>query len=195
MPVAEEFQQVLPGCYVWQAFCCKSKVDLTSHAVVSDGKLYVIDPIRLRKTAWNELRLLTPQLFAIFLTNGNHERDSAIYQKEHGVPIYADSSAMSELSVQARPHTVLNGVEVVSLSGAGPGEVGFHFPEKRLLVLGDILINLDSFPFALLPEKYATNPKQMRESVQRLKTLDVSTICFAHGLPIIAGASGRLAAL
>ncbi|MEO7933873.1 MAG: MBL fold metallo-hydrolase [Chthoniobacterales bacterium] len=196
MAAAEEIQEVQPGVHLWQAYSAQAKVEITSHAVGCGGMLYLVDPIRLTHSGLSQLEELPAKVSAILLTNGNHERDSAFYRDRYGVPVFAHPEAAAEISIGTEPFPDgLNGLEVLTLPGAGAGEVGFYFPQKKLLILGDIVINLDSFSFAPLPDKYATDAKQMRRSLQLLTTLDVSTICFAHGLPVRGETSKRLAAL
>ncbi len=196
MAAAEEIQEILPGLHIWQAFSLQAKVDLTSHALACGDQLYLIDPIRLTKSGLIQLEALQKKISAIFLTNGNHERDAAFYRDRYDVPIFAQPEAAAEISIATQPFpNALNGLEVLSLPGAGPGEVGLYHREKKLLILGDIVINLDSFAFAPLPDKYATDAKEMRRSLQSLAALDVSTICFAHGLPVRGETSKRLASL
>ena len=171
-------------------------MDLTSHALCCNNQLYLIDPIRLPAAGVSELDVLPEKVAAILLTNGNHERDAAFYRDRYKVPVFADPEAAKEFSIATEPFpSKLNELEVRSLSGAAPGEVCFYQPKRKLLILGDIVINLDSFSFALLPDKYATDVKEMRRSLQLLTALDIKTICFAHGLPIVSDAAERLAGL
>lgn len=188
MAKAEEFQEVLPGFHTWQAFCLQCKVDLTSHALSIGEGLWWIDPIRLAPAALEELENSAPLPSGILLTNGNHERDAGFYQKRYQVPVYADPLAAAEFALPSEPFPVtLEGIEVLSLPGAGPGEVGFWVEEKKLLILGDIIINLSSLPFAPLPDKYATHPQEMRRSLQKLSALNPKLIAFAHGHPVRNG--------
>ncbi len=196
MTRAEEIQEVLPGFYLWQAYSSQAKVELTSHALVCGDALFFIDPIRLTESALTQLETLPQRPRAILLTNGNHERDAAFYRDRYTIPVFADREAAVEISIPTSPFpNHLNGLELRSLPGAGAGEVGIYYREKKLLILGDIIINLDSFAFAPLPDKYAANSKLMRRSLQSLTTLDVSTIAFAHGLPIMTHAAERLSGL
>lgn len=188
MALANEFQEVLPGLFTWQAFCFQSKVDLTSHALLQNEQLWLIDPIELTSAALQEFESSTPPPAGILLTNGNHERDTKFYQQRYHIPVYADSSAAAEITHPTEPFPdLLTGIEVISLPGAGPGETGFWVAEKRLLILGDILINLGSFSFAPLPVKYATDFKAMQISLQQLTRFDAKWIVFAHGNPVCNG--------
>lgn len=196
MPVAAEIEQVLPGCYTWQAFSSRAKVELTSHALQSGDELFLVDPIRLTNAGLKQLEELDGRIAGVLLTNGNHERDAAFYRDRYGVPIYGDPAAKTELTVSIEDlPRYLGALEIIPLPGAGAGEVGIYALDKKILCLGDIIINLDSFAFAPLPDKYATNPRQMRESILKLAALDVNTICFAHGFPVASQAVNRIRTL
>ena len=196
MPTAEEIQEVLPGCYIWQAFCSQAKVLLTSHAIVSSNEFYLVDPIRLSKNGLEQLAEVKQQPTAVLLTNGNHERDAAFYRDYFSIPVFAHPEAAKEFSfaTEGFPQQ-LGSLEIISLPGAGIGEIGIYDRDKKMLCLGDMIINLDSFPFAPLPNKYATNKKQMRKSIASLTALNVRTICFAHGLPVTMKAMEKIEAL
>ncbi len=193
MPTALETQEVLPSFYTWQAFCSPAKVELTSHAIELAGKIYLIDPIRLGKSALTQFE---GKVAAILLTNGNHERDAAFYQKYFHAPVFASQEARAELSITTEDFpNDLGGLKIIPLPGAGPGEVAVYDPERLILCVGDIIINLDSLEFAPLPNKYATDRKRMRESLRSLTTLEVSVIGFAHGTPVTNRAKEKLVSL
>jgi glyoxylase-like metal-dependent hydrolase (beta-lactamase superfamily II) len=196
VPTADELQNVVPGCYLWQAYSPEAKVELTSHALVSGKDIFLVDPIGLTKKAFAELEAIPGNIAAVLLTNGNHERDAVALRDRYHVPIYAHPAAGSEFEFETVDISALSSeLEIIPLRGAGPGEVGIYDRQKRLLILGDIVINLSSYDFAPLPAKYATDVKEMQRSLAALKTLDVSTICFAHGLPVTTRAAERLASL
>ena len=79
--MASEVFEIVPGVYRWECFSPEHKVELTSHAVLVEGKLYIFDPIEL--TAEAKQRLLAgQQVEAIVLTNENHERAAAAWRKD-----------------------------------------------------------------------------------------------------------------
>jgi glyoxylase-like metal-dependent hydrolase (beta-lactamase superfamily II) len=61
--------------------------------------------------------------------------------------------------------------------------------------MGDALINFEPYGFTFLPAKYCSNQKQMRRSLRKLLDYKAERIFFAHGTPILAGASERLKSL
>jgi glyoxylase-like metal-dependent hydrolase (beta-lactamase superfamily II) len=85
---------------------------------------------------------------------------------------------------------------VVALEGAASGEIALLYtPNSGTFIVGDALINFEPYGFAFLPGKYCSNQKQMRRSLRKLLDYKAERILFAHGTPILAGASDRLKSL
>jgi glyoxylase-like metal-dependent hydrolase (beta-lactamase superfamily II) len=88
---------------------------------------------------------------------------------------------------------IANQLEVITIDGAPPGEIAlYHSPNGGTLILGDALINFEPYGFTFLPQKYCRNQKEMRRSLRKLLGLEVERMLFAHGTPLLSGASGRL---
>jgi glyoxylase-like metal-dependent hydrolase (beta-lactamase superfamily II) len=84
----------------------------------------------------------------------------------------------------------------LQLPGGAPGETAFYWNENGgVIILGDAIINLEATGLILLPDKYCTNPKHLAQSLEKLTSLPVKTLTFAHGLPITEQAAGRLSSL
>jgi glyoxylase-like metal-dependent hydrolase (beta-lactamase superfamily II) len=82
---------------------------------------------------------------------------------------------------------------VLGIEGAAAGEIALHYaPDSGTLIVGDALINFEPYGFTFLPGKYCSNEKEMRRSLQRLLGYEAERILFAHGTPILSGASDRL---
>jgi len=197
MPRADEFQQVRDGLYFWQAYDPAVKVDLSCCARITARGLVFIDPIPLARSALAELcEVAAPA--AILLTNGNHARAAADYRKRFSIPILAHTGAVAELGLAvdqeiADGETVLDEFTVTALPGAVAGEVAFF--AGGVLHVGDALIHLAPPGFALLPEKYCADAKEMRVSLGKLLRFPFEVLTFAHGLPLVAQARRRLATL
>jgi glyoxylase-like metal-dependent hydrolase (beta-lactamase superfamily II) len=89
---------------------------------------------------------------------------------------------------------ILGGLEVVHTPGHTPGSVCLYGRRDRVLFVGDTLqrrFGTVSFASSLYSDDIAT----ARRSVQRLASLDVSTVVFSHFPPLAEGASETLAAL
>jgi glyoxylase-like metal-dependent hydrolase (beta-lactamase superfamily II) len=89
---------------------------------------------------------------------------------------------------------ILGGLEVVHTPGHTPGSVCLYARRDRVLFVGDTLqrrFGTVSFASSLYSDDIAT----ARRSVQRLASLDVSTVVFSHFPPLTERASETLAAL
>ena len=85
---------------------------------------------------------------------------------------------------------------MIGIEGAAAGELILHYPSNSgTLIVGDALINFEPYGFTFLPMKYCSNEKEMRRSLQKLLDYKAERMLFAHGMPILSGASDRLRAL
>lgn len=197
MAQADEIQEVRPGLYFWQAYEPAVKVDLSCCARLTAHGWVFIDPIPLAQGALKEL-LEAGEPAAIVLTGGNHARAAEEYRQRFSIPIHAHAGAVAELGLSidhtiAEGDTVLDELTVVELPGSTPGEIALHAGDAWHL--GDALIHLPPLGFALLPDKYCDDPKELRRSVEKLLRFPFELLTFAHGLPIVARARQRLVQL
>ncbi len=197
MASADEIHEVRPGLFFWQAYEPAVKVDLSCCARQTAKGLVFIDPIPLKKSAEREL-LAHAAPRAIILTSGNHARAAEEYRQRFSIPIHAHAEAEAELGLKidhalADEDVVLDEFSVATLPGAAVGEIALFAGDT--LHLGDALIHLPSFPFGLLPDKYCTDPRELRRSLGKLLRFPFEVLTFAHGLPIVAHARQRLSQL
>jgi len=197
MPRADELHQLRPDLFLWQAYEPAVKTDLTCCACLTGQGLVFIDPIPLQKSAEAELfEAGAPR--AIILTSGNHARAAEDYRRRFSIPIYAHSEAAPGLGFAidhtiADGETVLDEFTVIRIPGAAEGEVALHRGDA--VHVGDALIHLPPYGFALLPDKYCDDPKEMRLALGKLLRIPFELLTFAHGLPIVARARHRLSQL
>ena len=206
MPTAAEYADLTgPGtwaAYRWEAYDPASKVDLGASALAVDGRLYFVDPFPLAKAALAEL-VAGAAPAGIVVTNGNHARAAEEFRRRFKVPLALTEEARAETGLEpdeiipAAGGAVFGGVfEAVPLPGGAAGEVAlYRADEGGLLIVGDAVINLPSFPLALLPNKYCADPKELRRRVTSLLDRPFSRMLFAHGEPLLADAHARLAAM
>ena len=206
MPAASEYADLTApgarGLYRWEVYDAASKVDLCASAVGVEGKLFFVDPIPLEQPALG-LLLARHVPAGIVVTNGNHARAAAEFRRRFKVPLALTEEAQMEAGLEgdhvipAEGGLVFGGVfEAVPLPGGAAGEVALHHSGGGgLLVVGDAVINLASFPLGLLPVKYCADAGELRRSVFRLLDFSFSTMLFAHGEPLMTRARERLVAM
>jgi len=99
-----------------------------------------------------------------------------------------------DVDIQLEGGEVLNplgGMGVIHTPGHTPGSISLFSPQKRLLIVGDIL-NSGHRELHLTPGLVSSDVLQARESVKRLARLDFDILCCGHGRPIIGNASAIL---
>jgi hypothetical protein len=198
MQPASETQIIRPGLAYWQAYDPAVKTDLCCCAFDSPEGLVFCDPVPLEAAALDDLLDLQGKgraPGAILLTSANHERHAAALARQFGLEIWARSAARGHVAATRwfEEGDCLFGAEAIALEGFAAGETAFHL--EGVLLLGDALINIAPYGFAILPDKYCEDPKLARESLRKLLRYPVEVLAFAHGLPIVSEAGSRLAAL
>lgn len=197
LPIAPCISEILPSVFRWEAYSLAHKVELTSHAIVREGRLFIFDPIPLADVARKSL-LEQGKPAAIILTNENHERAALDWQQALQVPIYASSSAkLGILAVEriSLAQTEWQGWRLHHLAGGAGGEIAFRWPERSVVVLGDAVVNLPTRRLELLPDKYCENPAALRTSLRELVAEPFSNLLMAHGVALTGDASAQLAGL
>jgi glyoxylase-like metal-dependent hydrolase (beta-lactamase superfamily II) len=190
-----EIQQVNERLYFWQGYEPAVKTDLSSHAILTSQGWIITDPIPLRDEPLGELLAQSP-VAAIVLTNGNHERAAADFQKKCAAPVVAHTGAQGEFFIAVgrwiQDADEVCGLTAVHLPGFAAGEIALYSPlERGTLLMGDALIHSPPLGFAMLPDKYCAEPKTARVSLQKLLPFSFDVMTFAHGLPVVASAKKR----
>jgi hypothetical protein len=200
MSPATELLRLSDSLSLWQAYDPTVKADLFSSAIQTAAGVFLIDPIPLTRSCLEELRM--PMGFAaVLVTNGNHARAAMELARQLDVPIFAARSVVAEFGAESAKSIsdsgeISPGIAAITIAGAASGETAFHFAENGgTMVLGDALINVEPYGFALLPAKYCSNQKQMKRSLRRLLDWRFERLLFAHGTPILVSARERLEAL
>jgi glyoxylase-like metal-dependent hydrolase (beta-lactamase superfamily II) len=194
---APDFHHLLPGFWVWQAYDSTAKVDLFSSAILTSVGIYIVDPIPLPDPQLREFSEAA-KVAGIIVTNANHPRASSAYSDRFSAPVLAATHSFPDLKParfsQARNGTAIGGeLDVIEVEGAVGGEIAlYHASNGGTLIVGDALINFEPSGFSFLPRKYCLNQKQMRSSLHQLLQRPAERILFAHGTPILFGATARL---
>ena len=195
MGIAQHLDQVRPDVFVWHAYDSTVKADLFSTAITLRAGCYLIDPIKLSAEALADLHQRVP-LAGVVVTNANHLRSAGVHAGRFSLPLFAsrESDLDPGLCVEiADGGYIGNELEVISIAGAPPGEIAlYRAADGGTLIIGDALINFEPHGFALLPDKYCENAKQMRAALRKLSRYKCERMLFAHGTPILSRADLRL---
>lgn len=86
---------------------------------------------------------------------------------------------------------VFGGLQVIATPGHSPGHVAYWQPERKIIIMGDVLFNLPprmSLPLAAFT---ADMPENIR-SLKKIVELEPEIVCFGHGDPLTTGAADKL---
>lgn len=190
MKPVPEYHKLTNDLFVWHGYNPECKTDCTSTAVRTPEGFVLIDPLRLEEQALERM-VGDDKIAAVLVTSDNHLRGSLYERERLDIPLYAPEGAREIPADFWLPDGgSCLGLQAVALPGGAPGETAYHY--GRTLIIGDALIHLETLQ--ILPDKYCTDPAQLRRSLPRLKDLSFDVICFAHGLPLTREPEAAVAA-
>ena len=190
-------REILSDILTWPWFSEPHGYDFNGHLIChSEGNL-CIDPVEPGEKGLDEIARLG--VTRILLTNRNHSRASNRVRERTGArtSIHPDDAAHARdqgttLDDGLAAGQTMGPLKVVGAAGKSPGEVAFHWPERRLLIVGDAVIGNPPGRCGLLREHVMDDPQRLRQSVRRLLDLDFDTLLVGDGEPILEGAKARV---
>jgi glyoxylase-like metal-dependent hydrolase (beta-lactamase superfamily II) len=198
--MAAPMHEILPGVWTWSRLSPPHGYDFHGHLLCLAGGNLCIDPAEATPEEITEITRLG--VSRILLTNRNHVRDANRIRSRTGArtAIHADDAGYAQgqgavIDERLAVGETIGPLRVVAVAGKSPGEVAFHWPERRLLIVGDAVIGHPPGQLSLLRERVMDDPAQLRASVRRLLELDFDTVLVGDGTPLLAGAKAQLAAL
>jgi glyoxylase-like metal-dependent hydrolase (beta-lactamase superfamily II) len=190
-------KEILTGIFTWPWFSEPHGYNFNGHFIrQADGNLCV-DPVEPTE---NDLAELAGYGVArILLTNRNHSRAANKVRARTGArtAIHAADAAHArsegaELDDELHIGEKIGPLTVIGADGKSPGEVVLHWPERRILIVGDAVVGDLPGRCKLLPEKVVEDLPRLRESVRSLLALDFDVLLPGDGEPILQSAKERL---
>jgi glyoxylase-like metal-dependent hydrolase (beta-lactamase superfamily II) len=138
----------------------------------------------------------------ILLTNRNHSRAANKVRARTGArtAIHAADAAHArsegaELDDELQIGEKIGQLSVIGADGKSSGEVVLHWPERKILIVGDVVVGDPPGRCKLLSEKVVDDLPRLRESVRSLLSLDFDILLPGDGEPILQSAKERLGEL
>lgn len=190
-------REILKDIFTWPWFSEPHGYNFNGYLVCHAAGNLCIDPVEPAEEALEELA--GRGVARIILTNRNHSRAAN--------RVRARTGARSAIHPADAPHARSQGAElddglrlgekvgplvVVGVPGKSPGEIALHWPERRILIVGDAVVGNPPGRCKLLPEKVMDDPARLRASVRELLALDFDTLLPGDGEPMLQGARERL---
>jgi glyoxylase-like metal-dependent hydrolase (beta-lactamase superfamily II) len=193
-------REILPDIFTWSRLSEPHGYDFNGYLLRHpDGNL-CIDPVQPEAGDLDDIA--RAGVAKILLTNRNHSRAANAIRERTHAPVLINPDDAAHATVQG---TAIDGalaigerigpLAIVAAPGKSPGEVVLHWPERRILFVGDAVIGNPPGKCALLREKVMDDPPRLRRSVIALLGLDFDTLLFGDGTPILHDAKPRLTEL
>lgn len=193
-------REILPDVWTWSWLSPPHGYHFNGYLLCLAGGNLCIDPAEAAPEDVTEIARLG--VARILLTNRNHVRDANRIRSRTGArsAIHADDAGYAEgqgavIDDRFAVGEAIGPLRVVGVAGKSPGEVAFHWPERRLLIVGDAVIGNPPGQLTLLRERVMDDPARLRASVRALLALDFDAILVGDGTPILTDAKARLADL
>ena len=190
-------REILSGIFIWPWFSEPHGYSFNGHLILHASGNLCIDPVEPPAADLEEIARLGVN--RILLTNRNHSRAAN--------KVRACTGGRTAIHPADAPHARKEGAELddelhigekigplvsVSVPGKSPGEVALHWPDRKILIIGDAVVGDPPGRCKLLPEKVIDDPPRLRESVRALLALDFDTLLVGDGAPILQSAKERL---
>lgn len=193
----DSMREIVPGIFVWHWFSEPHGYNFNGHLVVAAGGNICIDPVTPSDA---DLAFLSRRGVArIAVTNRNHVRAANLIREATGARTvihradaeYARGQG-AEIDDELQVADRVGPFVAVGAAGKSPGEVALHWPQRRLLVVGDAVIGKPAGKCAFLPDRVVDDPARLRASVADLLSLDFDVLLVGDGESILSGAQERL---
>jgi glyoxylase-like metal-dependent hydrolase (beta-lactamase superfamily II) len=190
-------ETIAEGIRTWSWFSTPHGYNFNGLLIAHPQGNICIDPVEASSADFEEIVRAHPT--RVLLTNRNHVRAANRVREQSGARVAihpADAPhARSQGAViddELRVGERVGPLVVVGVSGKSPGEVALHWPERKILIVGDAVIGNPPGGCGLLREQVMDDPAGLRESVRNLLSLDFETLLVGDGVSILSGAKERL---
>jgi glyoxylase-like metal-dependent hydrolase (beta-lactamase superfamily II) len=190
-------REVLPGIFTWPWFSERHGYDFNGTLVRHATGNICVDPVEPPPAVRD--RLAEDGVARIVLTNRNHTRAANVVRECTGarVAIHPADAAYARNAGTAIDDVLevgerIGAFTVIHVPGKSPGEIALYDPERRLLIVGDVVVGNPPGRLSLLPETVMDDPPRLLSSVRRLVEFAPQVILTGDGVPILAGADTRL---
>jgi glyoxylase-like metal-dependent hydrolase (beta-lactamase superfamily II) len=193
-------REIVSDIWTWPWFSPRHGYNFNGLFVRHAAGNLCIDPVEPDPETLAEIERLGAA--RVILTNRNHVRAANVVRARTGArtAIHPDDAGYArgqgaEVDDELRHGEQVGPFITIGVPGKSPGEVALHWPERRILVVGDAVIGTPAGRCALLPEKMIDNPVRLRASVAGLLDVEFDTLLVGDGESILHGARDRVAEL
>jgi len=193
-------REILTDIFTWPWFSEPHGYNFNGHFIKHARGNLCVDPVEPSDADLDEMA--RQGVARILITNRNHSRSANMIRARTGARTAihpADAShARKEgalLDDELNPSDKIGPFVVIDSPGKSLGEVVLHWPERKILLVGDALVGDPPGKCKLLPDKVVDDPARFRDSARNLLDLDFDILLVGDGVPILQSAKEQLRAL
>ncbi len=186
-------RKISEGVYTWSVFNQEKELNFNGLFLQLPSGNFLVDPPALSAEDVAQIESLGAPV-GIYLTNKHHTREAQAHRQRWGARIWVpeDDQALMEIPVDGTysdGELLAEELEAIRIPGAKtPGECAFHWPKKKILIVGDAIISKPE-GLVLLPDDKFKDPVLARLGLRVLRGLDYDILCVGDGEPLLKGAS------
>jgi glyoxylase-like metal-dependent hydrolase (beta-lactamase superfamily II) len=189
-------KEIVPDVQTWSVFMPDKGYAFNGYAVATEEGTLLIDPPEPAEDGWGAVDLLEP-FAGVWITNRNHSRAAAAFRERYGVSVWAHEADADQLEAGADgtvsgDEQLPGDVQIVHVPGKSPGEIAFHLPRSRALVVGDVVIGVPAGALSTYPDKVIEDMGQLHRSAARLLDYDFEALLLCDGEPLPSGGRQKL---
>ena len=189
-------REIVPDVQMWSVPVPDKGYDFNGFAVNTEGGTVLIDPPEPGEEGWSAIDLLAP-FAGLWVTNRNHSRAAATFRERYGLEVHAHEADAERLEAGAdqtvRGDEQLPGdIQLIHVPGKSPGEIAFHVPRSRALIVGDVVIGVPPGELSTYPEKVIDDMDQLHRSAAKLLEYEFDALLLCDGEPITTGGKQKL---
>jgi len=189
-------KEIVPDVQTWSVFAPDKGYAFNGYAIGTENGTVLIDPPDPGADGWGTIDLLEP-FAGIWLTNRNHSRAAAASRERYGLTVWAHEADAARLKAGVDRtlrggETIPGEIEVVHVPGKSPGEIAFHLPRSRALIVGDLVIGVPPGELSTYPDEVIEDRKRLLESAARLLEYDFDALLLCDGEPLPSGGREKL---
>ena len=188
---------MLGDMYSWSCFSEERQIDFNGHLWVRPEGNILIDPVPMIDSDMAQLDELGGAE-QIVITNRDHEREAAFFKERTGAQVVvhgADAEAMMKPPNRTLEdgEAVVDGLVAVHLShGKSPGEIALFWPERKVVLSGDLVVGAPMGRLTLLKDDKLADPPQAAVALRKLMALDFEVLLVGDGQSVFQEARQRL---
>ena len=190
-------REILTDIFTWPWFSEPHGYNFNGHFIRHAGRNLCVDPVEPSEEDLAEL--VRQGVARILITNRNHSRAANKIRARTGArtaihPADAPHARKegAELDDELNPGAKVGPFVVIDSPGKSLGEVVLHWPERKILLVGDAVVGDPPGKCKLLPDKVVDDPPRLRDSARELLALDFDILLVGDGVPILESAKERL---